>query len=354
MKKILFIIAAIALTGMVACNDSEDPKDGKLTLSTESLEFPAAGDTKTVDVTGRNWTATESDPWIGIEQSEGKITVTIGKNETTGARTGSITVKNADDTQTISVTQAASSTVVDPTLTLDPLKVEFPVGGGSETVTVTSEPDWEAIPTADWIEVVSSEGSFTITVAACPLASGRSAVVTVSNGNEAGMKYVAVEQAGTGASISEFTEDVNLGTLKLGVLSYSPDMFDGLADTYLTSSMSGDVAPSRYGYTGTGYVVFSSQFNTTTGSNEVIPAGTYQIARKTDPWYVLSGFTPNGSVLAGLWIRKIDNGVEVQKGPVVYGTIEVSRADDIYTIEIDGLDDKGNKITATLTGTGAL
>lgn len=360
MKKLLNLSFAIALmgvvaTGTIACDGKDEPKDGLLSLSTESLEFIAAGETKTVDVTGKNWKATPSDTWIEVTQTEGKITVVVGENETTDPRTGSITVENADDAKTISVTQEAGEppVVVDPTLTLDPLKVDFLVEGGTATVTVTSELEWEAGANADWIEVVRTETGFTITVAACPLATGRGGAVTVQNGNETEMKYVAVQQAGTGASISEFTEDVEMGTLLLRGLSYSPNGNVAGADVYLAVPMTDGLTPGYrgQGYAGTGYA-FTLQFNATAESGGIIPDGTYQIARNDDPWHVLGGFTPNGQVLIGMWARRVENGVEVQKGPVVYGTVEVTRADGVYTIEVDGLDDKGNAVTATLTGTG--
>jgi hypothetical protein len=346
---------------MAACNEPEEPgkqeeptKDGLLNFSTKSLEFTAEGETKTVDITGNNWKATPGADWIGVAEVDGGITVTVGANESTDPREGSITVANNEDTQTISVTQVGAEPPVDPTLTIDPLIVNFPVEGGEQMITVTSEPAWEAIPHADWISVELVDGGFKVIVEACPLVAGRGGAIDVLNGNEMEYKYVTVNQAGTGATpLSTFTDDVAIGEMPLGVLAYNPDQFDGLADSYIGTSMSGTVAPGRRGYTGTGYY-FPIQFNTTTESAGVIPSGVYTIARNDAPWHVLGGFTPNGSVLVGLWIHKLENDAEVNSGPVVYGTVTVSRTGDIYTVVIDGLDDAGNAVTATLTGTGAV
>ena len=103
---------------------------------------------------------------------------------------------------------------------------------------------------------------------------------------------------------------------------------------------------------GTGYYI-TTQFNASLESGGVLPNGVYQIARNDNPWHVLGGFTPNGMAFIGMWLYQLENDVEVAKGPIVYGTLTVSRTEDIYTIEIDALDDAGNAVTGTLTGTGA-
>jgi hypothetical protein len=108
---IAFALAGAIAAGAVSCKkdqpviDNPTDGDGQITLSTHTLAFPVEGDTKTVEVTGKNWTATSEDEWIDIETSEGLITVTVGENEAADVRNGSITVKNGEDTETVAVSQ---------------------------------------------------------------------------------------------------------------------------------------------------------------------------------------------------------------------------------------------------------
>ena len=359
MKNLFLLSFAVAFASMVtACNEPDGPnvsnqptEDGLLTLSTELLEFTAEGDTETVDITGKNWNSVPSADWIGVAETESGITVTVGRNESTEPRSGSVTISNNEDSKIISVRQEGDEPPVDNTLTITPARVTFPVEGGSETFMVTSEPAWTATPAADWITVELVDGGFKVTVGACPLAAGRGGVVMVDNGNQEEFKYVAVDQTGTGEALSTFTGDVDMGEFPLGRLACLENTNNGLCDAYTTTSWTSGVSFNRR-FMGTGYYI-TTQFNASLESGGVLPNGVYQIARNDNPWHVLGGFTPNGMAFIGMWLYQLENDVEVAKGPIVYGTLTVSRTEDIYTIEIDALDDAGNAVTGTLTGTGA-
>ena len=191
LKKISVILLGIVAASAVACNENEEPKDGPITVNPESLEFVAAGETKSVTVTGKNWDVTKDAEWISVTKADDKITVVVGVNEAEEEREGVITVKNNEETKTVSVTQAAAEPV-DTSLEVDPDELLFDVAGGTETVTVTSVLEWDATTENDWIEIVKGDGSFTVTVQANTSLDALEGAITVSNGENE--KTVTVEQ----------------------------------------------------------------------------------------------------------------------------------------------------------------
>ena len=193
---------------MVACDDKEKPAaDGKITVTPPSLGFTAAGGTETVDVTGINWTHKASAEWIEVTASEGRITVTVGKNEVTEPRSGSIEVKNADDTKTITVSQEAAGEppVIDDSLEIDPSELSFPAAGETQTVMVTSERQWTATTDDDWLTIDETENSFSVTADANDIFETRTGSILVSNGVESENKTIAVTQEAAVDPYSDLT-----------------------------------------------------------------------------------------------------------------------------------------------------
>ncbi len=187
------IVVGITGAGMVSCQEEE--KDGLIGVNPSSLEFLKEGGTQTISVEGLNWTATPNTDWITVETAGSKISVTVGINETGKDRSGSITVKNNEDTKTVAVTQKAAGSVTDPALSVDPEELPFTAEGGTETVTVTSELAWTAAPNDAWITVEESDGSFTVTVVANDLYEPRTGSVTVDNGENEATVTVTQEAA---------------------------------------------------------------------------------------------------------------------------------------------------------------
>ncbi len=189
-KVLMIAVTCVMAAGIVSCQEEE--KDGPITVNPSSLEFIAAGGTKTIAVEGLNWEATTNAGWIKLEQSEGIITVTVGKNEA-GERSASITVKNSVDTKTVAVTQKAAGPVGGQELSVDPDKLIFAYAGGTETVTVTSDLGWGTVASDEWIVVEEFDDSFTVTVGVNDGSEPREGSVTVDNGEE--QATVVIKQA---------------------------------------------------------------------------------------------------------------------------------------------------------------
>jgi hypothetical protein len=197
-KVLATTLIGVVVAGFAACDDPVDPTDGQIILSVERLDFPAAGDTRTIDVLkGENWTATPSDTWISVTSDNNRITVTLGVNETFDLRTGAVTVRNAHDSQSVMVMQqpAVLPAEDDRTLTLYPGNgLTFPNRGNTQTVVVASRPAWTVTTEADWLTIVEGEGWFSVSAAPSTLFESRSASIVVDNGTEGEAKTLAVSQ----------------------------------------------------------------------------------------------------------------------------------------------------------------
>lgn len=352
-KRFIAVIATIAVCGVVFA--SCEKKTETVAVSSVTLDEPtlilAPDATATLsfeilpaEATNKKVTWTSND--TSVATVEDGVVTAIAEGEAT------ITVKTEDGNKT-AICVVTVEIPIDPSLSVTPPQLSFEATGGTETVNVTSELAWTVTPSAAWITVEQSETSFTVTVAASPFAVTMTGSVSVSNGVETETKIIEVEQDGTGASPwSTFDGNLDLGEITLGLLASQNNGGDKALCYTTTSYSSGVTAGPRGTYVGTGWVIHGSQFQTPVGSPN-IPDGTYIIARSDDPGHVLAGFTPNnGALLIGIWVRKIENNVEIAKAPLVAGTVVSTRTDGVYTMVLNGFDDLGNAITATLTGTG--
>lgn len=85
---------------------SEKPDTG-LTIDPSSLRFGAEGGNKTITVTSSiAWTSSSKDSWISLMATPpGTLAVTVGTNDTGAPRSGSITISNGVNVESISVSQ---------------------------------------------------------------------------------------------------------------------------------------------------------------------------------------------------------------------------------------------------------
>lgn len=305
----MFVMACVMAGGIVACGEDEKAPetDGKIVVTPETLDFIAGGETKTVDVTGKNWTATPSADWIEVVASEGQITVTVGENELTEGREGSIEVKNAEDTKTIAVTQQAAVEPVDESLAVDPGELSFVAEGETLTVAVTSELEWGATTDDDWLTITEGDGSFEVTAAANELFEIRTASIVVSNGVESENKTITVSQE---AAVDPYTD------LRWAVQAFAMGDWNELGYEV--------VLQTAENITGDGYKIILRFFDGTPAT-EIIPiSGTYN-------W-------KNGDLYVSYAIvEKYTGGVsggEVQSSSC---TMIFDKDGDTYTILIDGV-----------------
>ena len=170
-----------------------------LTLTSTSLDFDAAGSTKSVSIASNaSWTSTTNSPtWLSIEETssgtgDGTIMLKAAENPTATVRTASITVRVGALTEVVSVTQAAA------TLTLTPASLDFDATGSTTSVSIASNASWIATSNPSWLsieETSSGTGDGTIMVKAAENLTtiSRTAEITVRVGVLT--KVVSVRQA---------------------------------------------------------------------------------------------------------------------------------------------------------------
>ncbi len=145
------------------------------TLSPSSLSISSAGGTSSFNLTtgsGCQWSAISQTPWINITSgssgtSSGSVSFSIPANPVDIPRTGTIQVGNNSSTVIFTVTEVAVCTY-----SLSASLIVFQPGGGSGTVTVTTQTGcvWSVVPNAAWLTISSGasgtgSGSFTFSAA---------------------------------------------------------------------------------------------------------------------------------------------------------------------------------------------
>ena len=171
-KDFLWSLLATMMVGLLsvtftACND-DDP-DSELTISSPenlSISLNANGDgdkTITVSASHTDWSADVSyvnvSGWLTLGSPNGSsISFTVTENTTTSPRTAKVKIiaqANASLNKEVTVTQAGADGVIDVSLS----SVEFESEGGSQTVTVTSNSEWNASGNQGWLTVSPSYSS---------------------------------------------------------------------------------------------------------------------------------------------------------------------------------------------------
>ena len=182
--------------------------DPELTVSTTSMEFGTASETKSFTFnTNKNWTiTTDGSLWFEVspksgEASKDAISVNVKCYENTQyqSRTGNITISAGGLTKTIKVTQAAAVKVVSLSVSTSSLSVAGQ--GGTASFTVTCNDNWTITDIPDYVSVSQTSGTesasaVTVTVTAKQnfVYGNRNKSFTVKAGDQ--VKYISVNQNG--------------------------------------------------------------------------------------------------------------------------------------------------------------
>ena len=182
--------------------------DPELTVSTTSMEFGTASETKSFTFnTNKNWTiTTDGSLWFEVspksgEASKDDITVNVKCYENTQyqPRTGNITISAGGLTKTIKVTQAAAVKVISLSVSTTSLSVSGQ--GGTASFTVTCNDNWTITDIPDYVTVSQTSGTesasaVTVNVTAKQnfVYGNRNKSFTVKAGDQ--VKYISVNQNG--------------------------------------------------------------------------------------------------------------------------------------------------------------
>ena len=206
MRKILSLSAALAALFLSACGDPVEPEPVKLVASPASLSFEAQGGTQELTLTtGIKPTVSCSDNWVSLAEgaftaNTFKLSVTVGANTGTEARSTSIRVIGDKQSLMIPVTQGVPKVP----LGVDKTSLSFDRFGGEASFTVTSSQQPSVSTDAAWCGVkagtidASHETVVTVQAAANRTDKARSGTVTVSCGSE----KVSVSLSGEAYTVS--------------------------------------------------------------------------------------------------------------------------------------------------------
>ena len=206
-KASAFMVAAVI--AFSACEKKVDPS---VEVTPAEVTSDAAGTSTDVTVKANvAWTAVAADKWVTVSPAEGvagdtKVTVTVKKNNSEDARETTVTFTGEGVIATVAVSQFGKDVV-----SIDKKTYAATPAGGSDAVKVTSNTDWTAASSADWVTVTPAEGAAgetaaTVTVAPNATADAREAKVTFTAG-EAKAEYT-VSQEAVSVAVSQSTVNV--------------------------------------------------------------------------------------------------------------------------------------------------
>jgi len=390
-------------TKTVGIEQKAKPAPAELIVGAEAIDFIFVGGSETVTVTSAiQWTVTSDAPeWLTVEKTaEGEFTATAIANDG-DARTAVITVDNGETVKEIAVSQeqdygelfvsadgkylGASWGPGTGDFELELLTFEKLEGGGVSHAgyalylnPITEVPDF-----TEWcISMTSGTYSISESCEAMTLYPGYQYVVPVDADGKGG-KYVDVVSGtltieGTYADytiiidfvlkdgtelkgiyrgpllirnpnkLSDFTEDLDI-TLTQGNLNFFM-VYQETIDIWHPQFMTSGIYVEDGYLAGDGYVFMSEMYSTTTGGKS-FPDGDYTIVPRgtpTAPFTAYTGFEYNGTRYA-TWIMEIKDGDITKAAPIVSGTITMGNSGG--TVVLDALDDIGNSMKATYSGT---
>ena len=287
MKKYFLLFAAALVMGVTACVNPVEPEptiDPELSADVETIEVAVEGEEVEFNIASNiAWEVTTDQEWISVmpDMGEGNslVIVAIEENETYDVREGAITIAATGEyAATVpSVTIAVSQDEKKAAILDAKSKYEFGVEGGSFSLTMKANVEYEVSLGADWLSIAEADATralkedvITINVAANEEYDAREAVVTITS--ELGEDKVKVTQAENRTVIVEADPENYVsyegGQVKVAVtqnMSYKTECtVDWITKAkgsraLETDSLTFDVAANPTSEVRGGYIIISSE-----------------------------------------------------------------------------------------------
>lgn len=209
MKKSISIIACAALLFCGCQNEAPVAENPSLEVTEDIIAVPFGGvDSYEVTVTTNNdWEAKVSAEaeWLTVSPASGKsgksaLAISVSENTSHDSRMGGVTLRAGKLRKQISIAQAPAPN--NDLITLSVPDVRFDHKAASSVVAVTSNVDWKASCTADWVTVAPASGkasasaaNVSIAVAANTGKTNREAVVVFSGGDAKDVEFSIFQEA---------------------------------------------------------------------------------------------------------------------------------------------------------------
>ena len=185
LKRVIAVVAcALALGALTGCE-----KAAELSLKNDKVEFPADGGNETVSfVANKAWTASSDASWCKVSPASGdasengsvSLTLTCEANETYDGRSCTVTIRCAELSAAVKVTQAERSG-----LSVAQDRYEITFKAQEVRVAVSFNVDYQ-VEVPEWISVVSTRGlqsgAIVLSVAENATGAARTGAVTIKGG----------------------------------------------------------------------------------------------------------------------------------------------------------------------------
>ncbi len=158
--------ATITLKGSTSKRITIVQQAANISASLQSLSFGLTGGTRAVEVSGEaSWTARTSASWIDVNPSSGKagtsnINITATANNSINDRTDFVYVCIGDNYKEIRVDQPGMY------LNISNANLSFTATGGSKSISISSNTEWEVTSCPSWItlNIKSGTGNANLTI----------------------------------------------------------------------------------------------------------------------------------------------------------------------------------------------
>lgn len=144
----------------------------------ETMTFDSKGGYQNITITANcSWEYSDDASWLTLSRTSSGLKVTATECTSTSERTATITLSNSNYkvSKQIKVTQKA----FEPTLEIDKTELNFDVKGGSKTVYVTTNAEFNVSESSSWISCTKSSNRVTITVSASDVTKERTAEIEI-------------------------------------------------------------------------------------------------------------------------------------------------------------------------------
>ena len=230
----IFAGALLALFFAASCGDDGTIQLPEINVDTKTVTIPAEGGYGETPVNldiPMAWSVEISASWVNVAPSSGaagkfKLEFYAEPNDTGASRECKATISASGIMSVaISIVQPAMEVKPDPSIKLSAQNMSAVAAGGELSITVTSNVDWTAKASADWITMTKSGGNAgTTTVVVTALENkayeprtgsvtftAESASATLTVKQEAAQKPAEPDDVGLGGGVNDWGEGGNVG-----------------------------------------------------------------------------------------------------------------------------------------------
>ncbi|MCR5069976.1 MAG: hypothetical protein K6A78_09340 [Prevotella sp.] len=184
----------ITLSGSKNSQITVTQTGNSISPSQTSIEFSRESQTKITDITANyNWTASCPASWVHLISSPetGKLTISVDENNETANRTATITLSGSRTTKIV-VSQTGIYVNINQT------DVEFSRESQSKDVNISSNINWEASCSSNWIHLTSSPTTGKLSIA-----------VDANNGTTDRTGYISISKCSSSIKVVQHGYEFN-------------------------------------------------------------------------------------------------------------------------------------------------